>query len=76
MQRAQAQLLAETGIGDFDTVLRRWEVSLGALADAFVAGVAKVDPVDPRKTCSSCDLMPLCRIHDQYPDAGRGGDDE
>jgi probable DNA repair protein len=76
LRRAQAKLLAPLPETDFDTILRRWETTLHTLAEAFATGDAHVDPVEPRKTCAHCDLVPFCRIHDQRPEAGRGGDDE
>lgn len=75
----QEALLAERGLSGFDEILAHWRVALPALGDAFVAGLAAVDPVDPRQACQYCDLMALCRIHEQgrlAGEAGEGEDDE
>ncbi|MBI2802672.1 MAG: PD-(D/E)XK nuclease family protein [Gammaproteobacteria bacterium] len=55
----------------------RWRVELEALATAFSAGRAEVDPKDGAATCRQCDLQGLCRISevnaavalDEVPDA-------
>lgn len=57
--------LAEKGWESFDEVLAHWQASLPALGDAFAAGVAAVDPVDPVLACQYCDLTGLCRILEQ-----------
>jgi hypothetical protein len=54
---------------------------LPALGDAFAAGDAVVDPVDRQLACRHCDLMTLCRIHEQPlqpaadPNEEGGGDE-
>jgi ATP-dependent helicase/nuclease subunit B len=47
---------------DLPALLDYWQAQLTDLAAAFRAGVADVDPKDPRRTCTYCDLGPLCRI--------------
>ncbi len=53
-------------------LLAAWREATRALAQAFVAGEAAVDPKQPFATCRHCDLAALCRVR------GRGlvGDDE
>jgi ATP-dependent helicase/nuclease subunit B len=41
-----------------------WKQSIEQLARDFVAGCATVDPRDFPKTCETCDLQSLCRIHE------------
>lgn len=78
--KAQDSLLAERGWSSFDEVVAHWRVALPALGDAFVAGLAAVDPVDPQQACKYCDLMSLCRIGEQGSclddSEGEGGADE
>ena len=74
--RVFQDVVSQVEEASFDAILQRWQQTLHALADAFAAGDARVDPVDLRKTCRDCDLIPLCRIHDRHAEAGRGGDDD
>ncbi|PNU19520.1 hypothetical protein C2E25_11825 [Geothermobacter hydrogeniphilus] len=59
--RTMERLLEEHGREDFDDVLRHWRGTLEQLADEFVDGQARVDPVDAVKACRYCDLLPFCR---------------
>jgi probable DNA repair protein len=70
----QDKLLAERGWSNFDEVVAHWREALPALGDAFVAGVATVDPVNPQQACRYCDLPALCRIgeHEGVPEADDG----
>jgi probable DNA repair protein len=61
----QDKLLAERGWSSFDEVVAHWRAALPALGDAFLAGQAAVDPVDPQKACKYCDLISLCRLFEQ-----------
>ena len=63
-ERRLQGLLAEKGWDSIDQVLDNWKKVLPALGDAFVSGVAPVDPVDRDKACKYCDLVRLCRIHE------------
>ena len=47
--------------GDWLALNDRWRENLEALAQAFVAGEAAVDPLGP-SSCTWCGLQPLCRI--------------
>jgi probable DNA repair protein len=47
--------------GDWEALNERWRENLEALAQAFVAGEAAVDPLGPA-SCTWCGLQPLCRI--------------
>jgi len=55
-----------------------WRSVLARLATQFADGEAAVQPKNPQKTCRSCDLQPLCRIHERSgsADPDRDGDDE
>ena len=68
--------------GDFenwDALMAHWRTTLSALAGEFLAGEARVDPLNPT-ICAQCDLHGLCRIgadseaqnHDVGHDAGHG----
>ena len=46
---------------DWQTLNQRWRENLEQLAQAFVAGDARVDPLGPA-SCTWCGLQPLCRI--------------
>jgi RecB family exonuclease len=46
---------------DWEALNQRWRENLEALAQAFVAGEAAVDPLGPA-SCTWCGLQPLCRI--------------
>jgi len=50
--------------GSWEAVLDSWCAALEALAVAFRAGAAAVDPRDGRQTCEHCDLESLCRVHE------------
>ena len=47
---------------DAETQLDLWRAELTALADAFAAGDARVDPKDYPKTCQYCAYRALCRL--------------
>ncbi len=51
---------------DWDQLLAFWKEQIAALAADFVAGRAVVDPFDPKRSCSYCDLAGLCRIQEYY----------
>lgn len=51
-------------LGDWAALLANWKQNLTALAEAFCAGDARVDPKDDR-SCTYCHLHPLCRIHER-----------
>ena len=72
-QKSQEKLLSKSGLTDFDAAVEHWRNALPALGDAFVGGVATVDPVDQRKACNTCDLHGLCRVDERGVAAG---DDE
>ena len=59
------RLNQETGRVSFDVILEHWRQALDRLGSAFLAGDARVDPVDKRQACQYCDLTPLCRICDE-----------
>lgn len=77
-EKALQKLLDERGWADFGELCRCWRATLTALGDAFADGVAVVDPVEHRKTCRYCDLVPFCRILESGPAmmAGAGDDGE
>jgi ATP-dependent helicase/nuclease subunit B len=39
-----------------------WKTSINDLAREFMAGVARVDPLNGENTCRTCSLKPLCRV--------------
>jgi len=45
--------------------LENWRDAIEQLARDFLAGRSGVDPHDPNKTCSRCDLQALCRIRER-----------
>jgi len=47
---------------DWQSLNERWRENLERLAQAFVAGDSKVDPLAPA-SCTWCGLQPLCRIN-------------
>ncbi|HEX4300568.1 MAG TPA: PD-(D/E)XK nuclease family protein [Gammaproteobacteria bacterium] len=58
---------------DWEALLGYWQSSLAALATAYAAGDARVDPKYP-ETCKRCHLSSVCRIHElgapEQEDAG------
>lgn len=76
LRKNQEKLLLEKGWDGFAAVLAHWDAALPALGEAFVAGVAAVDPIDSVKTCQHCDLPTLCRIQDSAPQRSGEGDDD
>jgi len=55
----KAQALA---LSSWDELLQHWRQQLERVAEDFVAGVARVDPVDYKHACQYCDLAALCRV--------------
>ncbi len=51
-------------VGDWDRLQARWQKELTQLADAFLAGEARVAPNSP-SACQYCHLHALCRIGSQ-----------
>lgn len=49
-------------LNSWDDLLQHWRQQLETLSEDFVAGVAKVDPVDYKHACQYCELGGLCRI--------------
>ena len=61
---AYAEMRAQPdGVPDWEALLDYWERNLTALAEAYAAGDARVDPKRP-ETCEHCHLSTLCRIHE------------
>jgi len=48
-----------------DQQLDDWREKIEQLGKDFLAGRAQVDPKDPRKTCKTCHLQAVCRIHER-----------
>lgn len=62
---------------EWQQIIDEWRRVLEALAQAFAAGVARVDPLQPKGesgTCAWCHLATLCR-RDELLRAGALGDD-
>lgn len=54
---------------DWQALNQRWREHLEALAQAFVAGEAAVDPLTAA-SCTWCGLQPLCRVGSALPEEG------
>jgi len=50
---------------DWGALLEGWKKELEALAAGFAEGDARVDPKRRLATCRTCDLQPLCRVHER-----------
>lgn len=50
------------GIDTWDELLQHWETVLNALAQQYLSGVARVDPL--KGECGYCHLSALCRVHE------------
>jgi len=46
-------------------LMQYWKTELESLASGFAQGEARVDPKKGLATCRSCDLQPLCRVHER-----------
>ena len=55
-------------------LLQYWKMELERLAAGYEQGEASVDPKKGLATCRSCDLQPLCRVHEKL-NALEAGDD-
>jgi ATP-dependent helicase/nuclease subunit B len=53
-----------------------WRNTIEELARNFLAGFSGVDPRDPTKTCSRCDLHALCRIRERETCVDEEGDED
>jgi ATP-dependent helicase/nuclease subunit B len=53
-----------------------WRDAIEQLARDFIAGRSDVDPRDPAKTCSRCDLHALCRIRERETCVDEDGDED
>jgi ATP-dependent helicase/nuclease subunit B len=49
----------------WSALIASWKRELESLASGFAAGDARVDPKNGLATCRSCDLQPLCRVHER-----------
>jgi probable DNA repair protein len=58
----------------WDGTLARWRTVLEALAGEFLRGRADVAPRDGLKTCTHCELGPLCRVREVL--AGEAGEED
>jgi probable DNA repair protein len=56
----------QAGVSGWDGLIESWRRSLEALAAAFLAGGARVDPKNAR-SCRECDLHAFCRINESQP---------
>jgi ATP-dependent helicase/nuclease subunit B len=59
---------------DWAALLAGWRAEVDALAEAFVAGDARVDPKVPGKSCEHCGLQPLCRVHERFDALATAGE--
>jgi len=60
---------------DWDALLAGWTKELAVLGSGFAAGDARVDPKKLLSTCRTCDLQPLCRVHERLSALGDEGED-
>jgi len=44
-------------------VIEKWREQIDELADEFQHGVANISPAKVSKSCTYCDLKPVCRYH-------------
>lgn len=54
---------SEAGALDWPDLKQQWQQVLNALANDFVAGVSRVDPKHPVKSCQYCDYAAVCRVN-------------
>jgi probable DNA repair protein len=59
--------------GGWEGTLDRWRAVVAALAGEFLRGRADVSPRDGLKTCTHCELGPLCRVREAL--AGEPGEE-
>jgi len=59
----------------WDSLQAQWRTALEGLARQFSAGDARVDPKKGFATCRSCDLQPLCRVHERLDALAQAADD-
>ena len=59
---------------DWQALMHQWGFSLTRLAERFVAGEARVDPLP--LACQMCHLSTLCRIHERAPAEAVGESDD
>ena len=57
----------EPPLASFQELVAHWRRILENLGEDFRGGVARVDPKDPRRSCTYCGLMGLCRIGELDP---------
>ena len=50
---------------DWDGLFALWRTEVEALAGAFAAGDARVDPKNELATCRLCELQTLCRVYEK-----------
>ncbi len=55
--------------GSWQDVLAAWRADLAAIAQAFIAGKADVDPKQYPNTCRFCDVKPFCRVYERLETA-------
>jgi ATP-dependent helicase/nuclease subunit B len=53
---------------EWQTQLDAWQTVLTALAEAYRAGDARVNPKQYPQTCEYCGLQALCRVHERQPE--------
>ncbi len=59
---ADATAKSDAELPDWDALQAHWAAALKSLAQEFLDGEARVEPLDPRNTCTFCGLEELCRI--------------
>ncbi|MCZ6830562.1 MAG: PD-(D/E)XK nuclease family protein [Gammaproteobacteria bacterium] len=61
---ARASASQEQPLEDWEALRESWRHTLGDLAQQFIDGQARVDPLDTRFSCRWCGLQALCRIEE------------
>ena len=59
---AKASARQEYPLADWTELRESWQHTLQELAQQFIDGQARVDPLDPQLSCRWCGLQALCRI--------------
>lgn len=76
LARAKGAIPKVKAAENWETLLAGWRRELDALGAGFAAGEARVDPKKLLLTCRTCDLQPLCRVHERFSALGDEGEED
>ena len=76
LARAKGAIPKVKAAENWETLLAGWRRELDALGAGFAAGDARVDPKKLLLTCRTCDLQPLCRVHERFSALGDEGEED